>query len=98
MLDADTAVDIDPNRITLSVATNGGAAGGGEKEGIESIRKNAPYQFAAQNRMVTSDDYSSLILKKYSTFINDIQSWGGEDNPDPDYGTVFTSIVWKDGP
>ena len=97
LLGADTAVDIDPNRITLSVATNGGAAGGGEKEDIESIRKNAPYQFAAQNRMVTSDDYSSLILKKYSTFINDIQSWGGEDNPDPDYGTVFTSIVWKDG-
>ena len=43
LLGADTAVDIDPNRITLSVATNGGAAGGGDKEGIESIRKNAPY-------------------------------------------------------
>lgn len=93
----DGNIDIDPNRITLSVSVGGGAAGGAEKEDIESIRKNAPFQFAAQNRMVTSDDYSSLILKKYSSFINDIQSWGGEDNPEPDYGTVFTSIVWKDG-
>ena len=85
---------IDPANITVSVIQR--AAGGGEKESIESIRKNAPYQFAAQNRMVTSDDYSTLILKKYSTFIDDIQSWGGEDDPEPDYGTVFTSIVWKE--
>jgi len=80
----------------VSVFTKEGSAGGIDKEGIESIRKNAPFQFAAQNRMVTSDDYSSLILKKYSAFIKDIQSWGGEDNPEPDYGTVFTSIVWSD--
>ena len=88
------SVIIPPNNLSVSVIQR--AAGGGEKEGIESIRKNAPYQFAAQNRMVTSDDYSTLILKKYSTFITDIQSWGGEDNPEPDYGTVFTSIVWKE--
>ena len=87
-------VVIDPNQISLS--TNLKAAGGGEKEGIESIRKNAPFQFAAQNRMVTADDYSTLILKKYSAFIDDIQSWGGEDNPEPDFGTVFTSIVFKE--
>ena len=85
---------IDPNKISVTVATK--ASAGGEKEGIESIRKNAPFQFASQNRMVTSDDYSTLILKKYSPFIEDIQSWGGEDDPKPDYGTVFTSIVWKE--
>jgi hypothetical protein len=88
------SVAISSNNVSVSVIQR--AAGGGEKEDIESIRKNAPYQFAAQNRMVTSDDYSTLILKKYSTFITDIQSWGGEDNPEPDYGTVFTSIVWKE--
>ncbi len=87
-------IAIEPDKVGISVINQ--ASGGTPKEGIESIRKNAPFQFAAQNRMVTADDYSSLILKKYSPFIKDIQSWGGEDNPDPDYGTVFTSIVWKD--
>lgn len=84
---------VDPDNVSISVISK--AAGGGDKESIESIRLNAPFQFAAQNRMVTAEDYSTLILKKYSSFITDIQSWGGEDNPQPDYGTVFTSIVWK---
>ena len=88
-------VTIDTNDVNVNPTAK--SAGGGDKEGIESIRKNAPFQFAAQNRMVTADDYSTLILKKYSSFIDDIQSWGGEDNPEPDYGTVFTSIVWKEG-
>lgn len=85
---------VDPDNVSISVTSK--AAGGGDKEGVESIRLNAPFQFAAQNRMVTAEDYSTLILKKFSSFITDIQSWGGEDNPQPDYGTVFTSIVWKE--
>jgi hypothetical protein len=85
---------VQPQNVSISVISR--ASGGGDKEGIESIRLNAPYQFASQNRMVTSEDYSTLILKKYSQFINDIQSWGGEDDPEPDYGSVFTSIVFKD--
>ncbi len=87
-------IEVDPDNVTISSSAR--SSGGGEKEGIESIRKNAPFQFASQNRMVTADDYSALILKKYSAFIEDIQSWGGEDNPEPDYGTVFTSIVWQE--
>ena len=86
---------VDPANVSLSVLT--ASSGGGQKESIESMRKNAPFQYAAQNRMVTALDYSSLILKKYSTFIDDIKSWGGEDDPKPDYGTTFTSIVWKEG-
>lgn len=87
-------IEVAPDNVTISSSAR--SSGGGEKEGIESIRGNAPFQFAAQNRMVTADDYSTLILKKYSAFIEDIQSWGGEDNPEPDYGTVFTSIVWQE--
>ena len=82
------------NGVTASV--NSRSAGGREKENAESIRKNAPFQYATQNRMVTGLDYSSLILKKYSQYIKDIKSWGGEDDPKPDYGAVFTSIVWVD--
>lgn len=86
---------ISPDNISVTMLTT--TAGGGEKESIESMRKNAPFQYAAQNRMVTALDYSALILKRFSTFIEDIKSWGGEDDPKPDYGKVFTSIVWKDG-
>ncbi len=88
---------VDPDDISSQIRGETRAAGGTDKEGIESIRANAPFQYAAQNRMVTANDYSSLILKKYSSFIADIQSWGGEDDPEPDYGTVFTSIVWSSG-
>jgi hypothetical protein len=87
--------EISPDNIAVTMLST--TAGGGDKETIESIRKNAPFQYAAQNRMVTSLDYSSLILKKFSTFIEDIKSWGGEDDPNPDFGKVFTSIVWKEG-
>ena len=86
---------ISPDNIAVTMLTT--TAGGGDKESIESMRKNAPYQYAAQNRMVTALDYSALILKRFSTFIEDIKSWGGEDDPKPDYGKVFTSIVWKEG-
>ena len=81
---------------TASVSINTRSTGGRDKETAESIRKNAPFQYATQNRMVTGLDYSSLILKKYSQFIKDIKSWGGEEDPRPDFGAVMTSIVWAD--
>ena len=86
--------EVDPTNVTVATTTR--SAGGGDKEGIESIRLNAPFQYAAQNRMVTATDYSALILKKYSAFIEDIKSWGGEDDPKPDYGSILTSIVFKE--
>ena len=85
---------VDPNLVTITTLTT--SAGGTEKEDIESIRKKAPFQYAAQNRMVTPLDYEALILRKYGNFITDIICWGGEDNVPPEYGTTFTSIVWKD--
>lgn len=86
---------VQPEDISLAVTSR--SSGGADKESIESIRKNAPFQYASQNRMVTALDYSALILKNYSTFIDDIKSWGGEDDPRPQYGAVFTSIVFKEG-
>lgn len=78
--------------LTVNVVTVSTSSAGSYKEEIDSIRKNVPYQYAAQNRMVTANDYSSLILRKYSNLINDIKAWGGEDNIPPKYGTVFVSI------
>ena len=68
------------------------SSAGSLKEEIESIRKNAPYLYASQNRMVTAEDYSSLILRNFPNQISDIKSWGGEDNIPPKYGSVFVSI------
>lgn len=89
-------IAVDGENYNLIVTTVSRAAGGSEKEGIESIRRNAPFQYATQNRMVTPEDYTSIILRNFSTLINDIKSWGGEDNPAPKFGTVFSSILFKD--
>ena len=85
---------LSPDEISLVTKTT--SAGGTEKEGIESIRKKAPFQYSSQNRMVTPLDYEALILRKFGNFITDIICWGGEDNVPPEYGTTFTSIIWKE--
>ena len=85
---------VSPDEVTITTLTT--SAGGTDKEDIESIRKKAPFQYSAQNRMVTPLDYEALILRKYGNFITDIICWGGEDNLPPEYGTTFTSIIWKD--
>lgn len=77
------------------VTTVTGSSGGSFKEGRESIRKNAPYVYAAQNRMVTAVDYSALIYRNYQNLITDVKAWGGEDNIPPKYGTVYLSIVFS---
>lgn len=82
--------------INLNLTTVTSSVGGDVKETIESIRQKAPFQYATQNRMVTAADYSSLILRNYSTLIKDIVAWGGEDNLDPEFGAVYVSIDFED--
>jgi len=102
---ADNALTFEPSSLvkitdtinrTPVVSTYTKSVGGGEKETVESIRKNAPFQYAAQNRMVTFADYNSLILRNYATLIKDISSWGGEDNLKPEFGVIFSSIEFED--
>jgi hypothetical protein len=73
--------------ITMPDKTSGGAG----IETIESIKKNAPYLYTAQNRTVTINDYKSLLRNHFS-FIEDMTVWGGEDNIPPEYGKVFLSV------
>lgn len=87
------SVAVDATDVTTVVLSR--ATGGGDPEGIESIRKKAPFQYAAQNRMVTNLDYEALILRKYGNYIDDIICWGGEDDTRRDFGSVYTSIIWK---
>jgi hypothetical protein len=80
----------------LTISSPSKSVGGDSKETIESIRRNAPFQYATQNRMVTPEDYTSIINRNFSTLIDDIVSWGGEDNSEPKFGTVFSAIKFED--
>lgn len=73
-----------------SVSVTSRSQGGTEKEGIESIRFNAPLGFANQNRAVTTKDYKSLIINRFPS-LEDVTVWGGEDAETPVYGKVFIS-------
>lgn len=80
----------------LDVTTIAASGVGGAKQSIESIRQNAPISFAAQQRLVTADDYRGVIQRNYST-VTDAIAWGGEDNVPADYGKVYVSLVFEDG-
>jgi hypothetical protein len=90
-----STISVDGGSYTLSATTVTAAAGGSDKEAIEAIRFNAPITFAAQQRLVTADDYKALILSKFNT-VNDCVAWGGEDNIPPVYGKVFVSLKFPD--
>ena len=89
--ETNTLVD---NKV-LNITTTTQSSGGSLKESNESIRKNAPYQYASQNRAVTAEDYSALILREYGNNITDVKSWGGQDNVPPKYGVVYVSLVFN---
>ncbi len=81
--------------VDLVNVTSAAAAGGSFREGIESIRQNAPLYFTSQRRMVTAEDYTSQILTNYGSFVDDVTSWGGQDNDPPVYGRVYVSLKFK---
>jgi len=80
----------------ITIATSSAAAGGAEPETIQSIKYNAPLDFASQGRAVTTDDYKVIIPKIFAD-TRAIQIWGGEDNNPPIYGQVFVSIKTNSG-
>lgn len=67
------------------------AAGGKEKESIDSIRSTAPIYNQAKQRAVSAEDYRSLILSE-NPIVQSCSVWGGEDNDPPIYGKVFISL------
>lgn len=78
--------------VTLALVNK--AAGGAAREDIESIRFNAPLSFLSQNRVVTADDYSTIIKNQYAN-AETVSVWGGEENDPPEYGKVFVSVKPK---
>jgi len=84
------------NSYNLTTTTVTKSVSGSNAETLESIRKNAPFSYASQNRMVTAVDYAALIKRNFGYLIKDIQAYGGEDAVRKEYGVVFLSIVFKD--
>ena len=80
----------------VSITTNSSAQGGAESESKESIRYNAPLQYTAQDRAVTTTDYETLVRSIYPNALS-ISAWGGEDDETPVYGVVKIAIKATSG-
>ena len=80
----------------LTITTNSNAQGGTAAESKESVRFNAPLQYSAQNRAVTTSDYESLVQSLYPNALS-VSAWGGEDDETPIYGTVVIAIKAASG-
>ena len=84
----------------ITVTTVASATGGAEPESINSIKLNAPLDYAAQGRAVTTSDYKTYVRRLFAN-TQAISVWGGEDgsydtstgvSSTPEYGKVFISI------
>ena len=80
--------------VTITTVSN--SQGGSESETDESIRHNAPLQYAAQDRAVTTTDYESLVKSIYPNALS-VSAWGGEDDETPRYGVVKIGIKAASG-
>jgi len=94
---ASNDVDVDGTDYTLSTTLVSASTGGAAKETISSIKNNATIAFASQQRMVTVEDYKAQILANYSSYITDVNAWGGNQNNPPVYGRVYVSLKFIDG-
>ena len=82
------------NNVTITTESN--SSGGAIAETNDSIKFNAPLQYAAQDRAVTSTDYETLVKSIYPNAMS-VSAWGGEDDETPQYGVVNISIKAKSG-
>lgn len=80
------------NAKTIDLTIKEMTHGGSEKEDIETIRENTPLFYAAQDRAIVQDDFSSLLINKFG-YIEKINVWGGEEMNPPEYSKVFVSII-----
>jgi len=80
--------------VTITTVSN--SQGGSDGETNESIKHNAPLQYAAQDRAVTSTDYESLVKSIFPNALS-VSAWGGEDDETPRYGIVKIGIKAASG-
>jgi hypothetical protein len=80
----------------VTITTASSAQGGAEAQTKESIRYNAPLQYARQDRAVTTSDYETLVQELYPN-AQSVSAWGGEDDETPVYGVVKIAIKAASG-
>src|SRR5210317_1268084 len=80
----------------VTISTVSSSQGGANSETDESIRLNAPLQYAAQDRAVTTTDYETLVKSIYPNALS-VSAWGGEDDETPRYGIVKIGIKAASG-
>ena len=80
----------------VTITTASSAQGGAEAQTKESIRYNAPLQYARQDRAVTTSDYETLVQELYPN-AQSVSAWGGEDDETPIYGVVKIAIKAASG-
>ena len=80
----------------VTITTNSNSQGGAEAEDNESVKFNAPLNFAAQDRAVTTTDYETLVKGIYPNALS-VSAWGGEDDETPRYGNVKIAIKAASG-
>ena len=85
---------------TIITTTVARASGGAEPESINSIKLNAPLNYASQGRAVTVNDYKTYVRRLFPN-TQAVSVFGGEDgsydtstgvSSTPEYGKVFISI------
>lgn len=74
-----------------TIETNEISNSGSEGESLETTKFNAMNHFKAQNRLITTDDYRSIIMQHFRN-IQAINVWRGEDNYIKQYGKIFISV------
>ena len=81
------------------------AAGGSERESLDSIKLQAPLDYASQGRAVTTEDFKVYTRKLFPN-TQAVSVWGGEDgsfdvstgvSDTPEYGKVFISVKSNTG-
>ena len=85
---------------SVNVSTVSSSAGGSEPETIQSIKYNAPLDYASQGRCVTIEDYKTYVKQLFPN-TQAVSVWGGENgsynsstgvSDIAEYGKVFLSV------
>lgn len=76
------------------IDVKGRASGGSIPESLSSIRFNAPRAFTTQERVVTAEDYETLLKANFSE-INAVSAYGGEESYPPQFGKVIVAVDLK---
>ena len=74
-----------------TVTTVEAAAGGAERENLDSIKYFAPKSIQIQERAVTARDYDVLLRQRFPE-IQSVSVYGGDELDPPQYGRVAISV------